>query len=161
MCQATRKLSHGTKKINFEGVKCKVWQKESVKWWGGNFTNKTVKLYRINGIFCNAHEQDAWILAHIFGFKVINGRVGFPNTKLEKVRQELEDMKINYAIIYPDGEAIEKNYGKRNSYDFHLKDARNYMDFVDSIDYINRKLKNSSLDDIKKIVELIHEYYEQ
>ncbi len=81
--------------------------------------NDIVKL-RKQGKFYTAYEDDALALSEITGYRVVNGRLGFPVNSLGKVSELLNDSKVNYKIIEKDKE-IDKMIFPKNNYNKYLK----------------------------------------
>jgi len=96
------------------------------------------------------------VLHAITGYKVSNGRVGFPENVLGKVVNELDNYKINYVVIEKDTEVDKKKYPKDN-YDKYLKiGKKNNEDGIKQRDLIER-IKNLDKDKLNKIIKYIEE----
>ena len=85
-------------------------------------TKRVINILKIrkHGKFYGSYDNDALVLHAITGYKVSNGRVGFPENVLGKVVNELDNHKINYVVIEKDNEVDKKKYPKDN-YDKYLK----------------------------------------
>lgn len=103
--------------------------------------NDIVKL-RKQGKFYTAYEDDALALSEITGYRVVNGRLGFPVNSLGKVSRLLNDSKVNYKIIEKDKE-IDKMIFPKNNYNKYLKLGKKSYD--------DKKRKLDIIDKIKKL----------
>lgn len=112
-----------------------------------------VKL-RKHGRFYSAYEEDAYVIHSILGYKVSNGRIGFPINALGKVQNELELAQVNYVIIEDDKE-VEKKKFKDNNYKKHLTlGKRNSKEELKEQELIT-KISNLDKDKTAKIIEYI------
>ena len=59
---------------------------------------KVVRIRKV-GKFCQAYEDDAYVIHAIMGYNVSNGRIGFPVSSIGKVQNKLEEYKISYQIM--------------------------------------------------------------
>lgn len=120
--------------------------------------NETITLYKI-GKFYNTYNDSAIILNYLFGYKIlIDNKVGFPETALNKVINTLEDKKINYQIIDKDDRNDHRKYGNFNNYNKVLKQALKYKDIkqrVDRIEDLINKIEDISI--LEKIIEVIED----
>ncbi len=100
-------------------------------------------MYKNSGKFYNVYKDDAYILNYLFGYKVLDKRKsGFPDSSINKVKNELENKKISYQIIYDDKEPEVKNYKNLNNYDKYMKLAMEKIDIKERIDFWKVRLKN-------------------
>ena len=115
---------------------------------------------RKNSLFYEAFEDDALIIKYLFDYKIIKGRVGFPSNALNKVKNKLEDMKINYRIV--DDENEEKDYKNLNQYLNVLAKAKDKIVVEKKINKIIEKLETFDegilCDILDKIEEIVNEY---
>ena len=110
-----------------------------------------------NGSFYITFCDDALILNYLFNYKVINNKVGFPISNLDKVLSKLDSNNISYYI--------DDNYNNNpiNNYNNILYNAKtNYFNntnldllideikFVISLDPNNLKLIKEYLQTLKK-----------
>ena len=58
---------------------------------------ETVVLIK-NGKFYITFDNDALLLSHLFKYKKVNNKVGFPDTSLPHILKKLEKSEINYFI---------------------------------------------------------------
>lgn len=104
---------------------------------------KYLIMYKNSGKFYNVYKDDAYILNYLFGYKVLDKRKsGFPDSSINKVKNELENKKISYQIIYDDKEPEVKNYKNLNNYDKYMKLAMEKIDIKERIDFWKVRLKN-------------------
>ena len=73
---------------------------------------------RKNGLFYDVFNEDAIILHYLFGYKIKDNRVSFPNNALAKVLNMLEEKKINYSL--QTDEKLIRNNGKNDNYEKYL-----------------------------------------
>lgn len=120
--------------------------------------NETITLYKI-GKFYNTYNDSAIILNYLFGYKIlIDNKVGFPESALNKVINTLEDKKINYQIIDKDNNNDHKKYGNFNNYNKVLKQALKYKDIkqrVDRIEDLINQIEDISI--LEKLIEVIED----
>ena len=119
-----------------------------------------VNLRRI-GKFYHAYEDDAYVIHAIMGYKVSNGKIGFPISSLGKVQNRLDECKVNYKIIDKDNIIGENDFRNNNKYDKFLKDGISSMNKKISDEELLDSIKNLSdekVDKIKKyILEVLNE----
>lgn len=120
--------------------------------------NDIVKL-RKQGKFYTAYEDDALALSEITGYRVVNGRLGFPVNSLGKVSRLLNDSKVNYKIIEKDKE-IDKMIFPKNNYNKYLKlGKKSYDDKKRKLDIID-KIKNLNKEQLEKVINYIEKLYD-
>ena len=113
---------------------------------------KYLIMYKNSGKFYNVYKDDAYILNYLFGYKVLDKRKsGFPDSSINKVKNELENKKISYQIIYEDKDPEVKNYKTLNNYDKYMKLAMEKIDIKERVDFLESQIKE--LDD--KLLEII------
>lgn len=69
------------------------------------------------GKFYSVFDNDCYIVYYFFGYKIINNRLGFPESALSKVINKLSEKKINYEVL--DGD--KENFKNQNKYNHYLK----------------------------------------
>lgn len=114
---------------------------------------KNVRL-RKQGKFYNAYEEDAYVVHAVLGYKVSNGRVGFPINAIGRVVNELENRKINYVVIEQDIE-VEKKKFSNNAYNKYYKQGIESVDKIKNYESLILKIKELSPEKIDKIVDYI------
>ena len=105
------------------------------------------------GKFYSVFDDDCYILYYFFGYKIINNRLGFPESVLSKVLNTLTDKKINYEII---NQEEKENFKNQNKYSYYLKlgQEKYYCDirFSNILNDLN-KLSDSQLEKILLYIE--------
>ena len=78
---------------------------------------KYLVIRKNKGKFCTVYGDDANIISMFFCYKILDGgKVGFPESVLNKVVNSLLDKKISYMIIYVDKDPEKKDFKKLNNY---------------------------------------------
>ena len=112
-----------------------------------------------NGWFYSLYNNDTYIFYYLFGYKIIDNRVGFPLSAYDKVINKLEELKIDYENKSLD---VCKKFKKVNKYNkikkkgkskyslnFRLNKTLLYIEKLEEkeideiISYIERKLNIS------------------
>lgn len=114
-----------------------------------------VKL-RKHGKFYAAYEEDAYVIHAILGYKVSNGKAGFPENALGKVLQELDDYKVNFSVIENDTETNRRKYPKSN-YQKYYKQGIKSCDELKKESRIVDKIRNLTDEQIEKVIDYIEE----
>ena len=86
---------------------------------------------RKNGLFYDVFNEEAIILHFLFGYKIKDNRVSFPNNALTKVLNMLEEKKINYSL--QTDEKLIRNNGKNDNYEKYLIKVQNKMNAFDEV----------------------------
>ena len=108
---------------------------------------------RKNGGFYSVYGNDCYILNYLFGYKIIDDRVGFPISAYEKVLKALEDNHINYEV------GIENyNCKKKNNYNKILDLGIKRCKLKYRIDKIIEKLNLLTEKQIEEILNYIEKY---
>ena len=99
---------------------------------------KYLVIRKNKGKFFTVYGDDANIISMFFGYKILEGgKVGFPESVLNKVINTLLDKKISYMIIYVDKDTEKKNFKKLNSYTKYRDIAISKLDYISLlIDYL-------------------------
>ncbi|MBO4601181.1 MAG: hypothetical protein J5634_02985 [Bacilli bacterium] len=115
-------------------------------------------LFFKSGNFYVSFFKDAEVLKKLFDYKIINDRVGFPLSSLNKVLNKLDNEKINYIFIEGQEIANKKEF-KANRYQELLRkiDKENYHNLLnktllDRIEYLIN-YDNSNYDKIRKFID--------
>ena len=121
-----------------------------------NIINKDCLIIIKNGKFYNVYHDDAIIFNYLFDYKIIekDNKTGFPETVLTKVLNKLEELKINYEIIYKDQNPITKKFSNLNQYHRILSKSLNYQDLKIRINRIIDIINN--IDDIDIINDILN-----
>ena len=113
-------------------------------------------MYKNSGKFYNVYKDDAYILNYLFGYKVLDKRKsGFPDSSINKVKNELENKKISYQIIYEDKDPEVKNYKTLNNYDKYMKLAMEKIDIKERVDFLESQIKELDDDKLLEIIEVL------
>ncbi len=115
--------------------------------------NNNFLVIRKMGLFYNVFDDDAQIISYLLGYRVINGRCGFPNNTYNKVINTLEDKKINYIII--DTEEIKKDFKNLNNYELYLAKSKNKNTLMHIIKEINEKIEDLPEDKLYQVLEYL------
>lgn len=109
---------------------------------------------RKSGTFYQVFDDDCYIFYYLFNYNIINNRVGFPKSAINKVLNELDNKKINYEII---GEDINNNFKKLNKYSKYRE--LGFNKYNEDIHYSNliNKVKNIPEDKLDIILNYIEE----
>lgn len=109
---------------------------------------------RKSGKFYSVFDDDCYIIYYFFDYKIVNCRLGFPESALSKVINTLSENKINYEII---GSDEKENFKKVNKYNNFLKLGKEK--YYKSIRFtnINDKLKDLTDEQLEKILMYIEE----
>ena len=82
-----------------------------------------VKVYR-HGKFYNVYGDDAKVVSVLTGYRIINNRLGFPISMINKVIGLLDNKKISY-IIFDKDNVIRKYKGINKIYKCILDKCEN------------------------------------
>ncbi len=121
---------------------------------------KKILTIRKIALFYNAYDDDAQILSYLLGYKIIKGRVGFPENAVHKVMNTLDSHKINYKII-GDQEEI-KDFKNLNQYSKILAKSRDKIEIEDKVEKMIQKINTLDSESLCEILDrmehMIHEY---
>lgn len=109
-------------------------------------------LFKTSGKFINAYKDDAYILNYLFNYKIVNNKVGFPTTSLNKVINTLEENSISYKL----GDTF-KDFNNANKYNKFLKNAISVVNTRNRYATIENSLKVLSVEQINRVIDLIEE----
>lgn len=112
---------------------------------------------RKNGGFYLCFDNDAIIISYLFGYKIVNGRVGFPINSLNKITNLLENDCINYSIKENLEEVNKKSFGKKNKYKFYLEKGKNKIYLDKRVNAIMDKINNLEYDKLNNLLDIIEE----
>lgn len=133
------------------------------------------------GTFYRAYAEDAEIISFLLNYKLNEEKdgtkyIGFPEKVLEENIEILEEKQINYCIFSNIRERkikYEKKFGNQNTYDENQIKAYNYVKKIDlvnnimkeleknkykpffeeMVNEINKVIKQSELEELKKIMQ--------
>ena len=109
---------------------------------------------RKSGLFYEVFNEDARILHYLFGYKIKDKRVSFPNNALIKVLNTLEEKRLSYSIIGGGTEPVVNNF-KNNNYEKYLVKAQNKIELTERV---NRIIKKMNTFDEVKLDKLLKEF---
>lgn len=104
---------------------------------------KYLVIRKNKGKFCTVYGDDANIISMFFGYKILEGgKVGFPESVLNKIINTLEDKKKSYMVIYIDKDPLVKDFKKLNNYTEYRDIAISKLDYISKVDKLINKIKN-------------------
>ena len=104
---------------------------------------KYLVIRKNKGKFCTIYGDDANIISMFFGYKILEGgKVGFPESVLNKIINTLEDKKKSYMVIYIDKDPLVKDFKKLNNYTKYRDIAISKLDYISKVDKLINKIKN-------------------
>ena len=110
------------------------------------------------GGFYNVFYNDAIIVSYLTGYKVVNGRCGFPLNCLSKVTNILGDNKVDY-IVRDNMKDIEiKKYKKNNKYDKVLDKGKKKYDIDYRISSILERINELDYNNLCDLLDVIESY---
>lgn len=115
--------------------------------------NKSVEVLK-NGGFYSVFGDSCYIMLYLFGYKIIDNRVGFPKSAYDKVINKLEQLTINYCDPI---EGVNKDFKKRNKYNEFVVKGKNKYSITTRINGIIDKLANLSEEELDNILSFIEE----
>ncbi len=116
---------------------------------------KHVRLRKQGKFYCS-FEDDAYVIHSIFGYKISNGRVGFPIESLGKVTNTLDNYKVDYVVIEKDKEILKNSFPK-NNYNKYLLEGKKSYDTIKHEEELIDIVKNLSEEKVNKIINYIKE----
>ncbi len=117
-------------------------------------SSKNIILRKI-GSFYQVFDDDAYIINYLFSYKINNYKCGFPISAIEKVKNELNNKKINYVI--KEEQEIKMDFKKENKYNSYLKKSLENYNINLKIQEVINSLKELEPEKIKKILKSIEE----
>lgn len=115
--------------------------------------NKNVEILK-NGGFYSVFGDSCYIMLYLFGYKIIDNRVGFPKSAYDKVINKLDQLLINYSDPI---EGVNKDFKKRNKYNEFVIKGKNKYSITTRINSIIDKLTNLTEDELDNILSFIEE----
>ena len=119
---------------------------------------KEYVLIRKSGGFYNVFDDDAIIISYLTGYKITDGRCGFPLNSLNKVTNLLDDNKVNYTVKEKMEDEEKKNYKKNNKYSNVLDKGKKKISIDYRINDIIKKINNLSYNRLCDLLDIIEEY---
>lgn len=106
-----------------------------------------------NGGFYSVYNNDTYIFYYLFGYKIIDNRVGFPLSAYDKVINKLVELKIDYENKSLD---VCKKFKKLNKYNYFLEKGKSKYSLNFRLNktllYIE-KLEEKEIDEIISYIE--------
>lgn len=113
-----------------------------------------VNIYK-SGMFYNVYGDDAVILYCLLNYKVTYKKTaGFPDSALNKVKNKLEEEKINYNI-YDKNDLLNSFVGVSKRYNTVLKEGLKKLEAEERLSNLKEKLDKCSKTKLENIIELI------
>lgn len=112
----------------------------------------------IRGKFYKSFDEDAIIINYLFGYQLINNKVGFPMEVLFKVKGKLKNNKVGYVIL--NGNDVISETVEKNNYHKLLQDGYNEYNKQIKIEEILNLIKLELTKDINlydKLKELLEQ----
>ena len=114
--------------------------------------DKNYILLKTSGKFINAYNNDAYIINYFFNYKIVNNKVGFPTSSLNKIINTLEDNTISYKI-----DDTFKDYKNKNKYNKILKHAISVVNTKNRYTSIETSLKVLNVEQLNRVISFIEE----
>lgn len=114
-----------------------------------------VVLRKMGGFYV-CFDNDAIVISYLCGYKIKNGRVGFPINTIDKVINILVNNGINY-IIKNDDKEDKRIFGKKNRYCYFLDKGKRKIDIDYRVDSIIKRINSMKEEDIFKLLDYIEE----
>lgn len=115
--------------------------------------NKSVDLLK-NGGFYSVFGDSCYIMLYLFGYKIIDNRVGFPKSVYDKVVNKLDELCINYNDPI---EGVNKDFKKKNKYSEFVAKGKNKYSITTRINGIIDRLSNLSENELDSILSYIED----
>ena len=75
-----------------------------------------------SGNFFYTYLEDATLMNYLFGYKLVDNKVGFPISILDRIKSKLNSLKIDYVIIKNDDYYLN-TFNEFNNYNKIKKEA--------------------------------------
>lgn len=98
--------------------------------------------------------MEMMLIFYLFGYRIIDDKVGFPNNSYNKVINSLEENYINYNVMIND---LNVNFKKRNRYNKFLELGKRKFSISYRINCILEKLNTLDEESIDQIIKFIEE----
>lgn len=109
-----------------------------------------------NSLFYDVYGDDAVILHYLLDYKIIKGRVGFPENAKLKVVNMLEEKKINYKIV--DEEEVCKDFKNLNQYNTYLIKSEDKIKLNLRVENILKKMEEMDSNSLYEVLEKIESF---
>lgn len=107
-----------------------------------------------NGGFYSVYNNDTYIFYYLFGYKIIDNRVGFPKSAYDKVVNKLDELCINYNDPI---EGVNKDFKKKNKYNEFVVKGKNKYSITTRINGIIDRLSSLSESELDSILSYIED----
>lgn len=112
-----------------------------------------------SGNFFYTFLEDATIMNYLFGYKIVDNKVGFPFSIIEKIKSKLNFLKIDYLIVKNDDYFFTtfkeyNNYSKTNKEAIESFEEKNKLD-----DLFKKIIKKVEIDNHN--YQLISDYVDE
>lgn len=116
---------------------------------------KVVILSRGKGKFIYANEKSAIIVNYLMGYKIFEGKVGFPEVALGKVMACLEKNKLSFKVV--DGSLVKESSDLKNvsNYDDVFTAALIVLEKKTLIEKISDKLNCLDKDKLSDLLDYV------
>lgn len=114
-------------------------------------------ILRKSGLFYETFDEDAKILHYLFGYKMINDRVAFPDNALNKIINGLEEKKISYEIKSKD-DSEKMDFKDKNNYQKMLMKSQNKIAMAKLVNKLILKLEKMDDEKLYAILRKLEEY---
>lgn len=105
------------------------------------------------GKFVNVYGDDAIIVSYLLNYKLVNNKVGFPISALNKVINILEEKNISYEVKAKD--ELVKNFKNNNKYDIVFEKAKEVIKLRNRYQTIETYFDSLSIKQLDKIISYI------
>ena len=125
--------------------------KEKYEKYKNEYLNSVILIK--SGNFYATINDDALIMKSLFNYQIIKDKIGFPLNSIEKVKDRLNEYKVNYIIINSEEEINKKDFESNNNY---LQILNNYkkQEYKD-------KMKKLLFDRIEYLISIDNDNFEK
>lgn len=113
------------------------------------------------GGFYNVFDDDAIIVSYLTGYKVVNGKCGFPINSLGKVTNILCDNNVSYIVRENMKDIEVKKYKKNNKYEKILDKGKKKYDIDYRIGSIIERINELDYNRLCDLLDVIEEYIDE
>jgi len=118
--------------------------------------------HKNKGKFYYLYGDDAYIINYLFNYKkIVDEKVGFPDSAMNKVQSVIEENKISYKIIEVGKDIIVKDYKTFNKYDYYLKLSKEKLSLNKRLDRIINKLSKLKITQLDELIKVIEDYLDE
>ena len=117
--------------------------------------NDIVLMRKIGGLY-QAFDEDAYILSFLLGYKIKNGKLGFPVNVMPRVKLVLEEHKISYIFKISDDEEDRCDFKQNNCYFEYLEKGEDYYQKEKLIEKIVAEMKELTKEELQDLYSYIN-----